>query len=105
MGEFTARSLVSRLNAARRKRANNLRFTLDREPDNKVARDLLDELGNQDPHHARITDLGLERQINTFLRLDSASVKAGIKQQFPDVGDDPDAKTVFLKLRELRNNW
>ena len=85
--------------------ANNLGFTLDREPDNAVAKDLLEELGDQDPNNARITTLGLERQINTFLRLDSPAVRAGIKQKFPDVGDDPDAKTVFLKLRELRNNW
>ena len=65
----------------------------------------LEELKDQDPNDAKITTLGLERQINTFLRLDSASVKAGIKAQFPDVADDPDAKTVFLKLRELRNKW
>jgi hydroxyacylglutathione hydrolase len=85
--------------------ANNLAFTLDREPDNQVAQNLLDELGNQDPNDARITTLGLERQINTFLRLDSPSVIAGVKAQFPDLPDSPDAKSVFLKLRELRNGW
>jgi hypothetical protein len=24
---------------------------------------------------------------------------------FPDIGERPSAKTVFLKLRELRNKW
>jgi len=84
---------------------NNLGFTLDREPDNQVARDLKEELKDQDPNHARITTLGEERQINTFLRLDSASVIAGLKEKFADLPDVPDAKSVFLKLRELRNSW
>lgn len=85
--------------------ANNLEFTLDREPDNKAAKDLLEELQGQDPDNARITTLGVERQINAFLRLDSPSVIAGLKEKFSDLPDTPDAETVFLKLRELRNNW
>lgn len=84
---------------------NNLAFTLDREPDNAAAKDLLVELKDQDPNDARITTLGEERRINTFLRLDSASVVAGLKERFADLPDDPDEKSVFLKLRELRNNW
>ena len=85
--------------------ANNLGFSLDREPDNAVAKDLLDELKDQDPNDAKITTLGLERQINTFMRLDSPSVIAGVKQQFSDLPDEPGEKSVFLALRELRNNW
>lgn len=85
--------------------ANNLAFTLDREPDNAAAKDLLEELKDQDPNNAKITTLGEERQINTFLRLDSASIAAGLKEQFSDLPDTPDEKSVFLKLRELRNNW
>ena len=84
---------------------NNLGFTLDREPDNQAAKDLLDELSDQDPDNARITTLGEERQINTFLRLSSPSVIAGLKERFPDLPENPDEKTVFLKLRELRNEW
>ncbi len=84
---------------------NNLGFTLDREPDNQVARDLKEELKHQDPNHAKITTLGEERQINTFLRLSSPSVIARLKEQFSDMPDEPDEKTVFLKLRELRNGW
>ena len=32
-------------------------------------------------------------------------VIARLREAFPDLPDDPDSKTVFLKLRELRNSW
>ena len=84
---------------------NNLGFTLDREPDNKVARNMLDKYRDQDPDNALVTTLAQERQINTFFRLDSPSVIQKLQQDFPSVGDSPDRRTVFLKLRELRNKW
>ena len=84
---------------------NNLEFTLDREPDNAAARSMLDTFRDQDPAHALVTTLADEREINTFFRLDSASVIARLQEDFPDIGDQPDARTVFLKLRELRNSW
>jgi len=84
---------------------NNLQFTLDREPDNESARQMLSDYGGQDPDNALITMLGQERKINTFLRLDSPSVIATLQRDFPEIGDAPDARTVFLKLRELRNRW
>jgi hydroxyacylglutathione hydrolase len=28
-----------------------------------------------------------------------------LREAFPDLPDNSDAKTVFLKLRELRNKW
>jgi len=37
--------------------------------------------------------------------LTSPSVIARLQESFPDIGDDPDPRTVFLKLRELRNQW
>jgi len=85
--------------------ANNLRFTLDREPDNAKAKALLDTVEHQDPAHARVTTLALEKEINTFFRLHSPSVIARLREVFADLPDDPDEKTVFLKLRELRNAW
>ena len=84
---------------------NNLRFTLDREPDNAAAQRMLTDYAEQDPDNAHVTTLAEERQINTFFRLDSPSVIARLQEQFPDIGDSPDARTVFLKLRELRNAW
>ena len=84
---------------------NNLGFTLDREPDNARARKLKEELKDQEPSHAFVTSLALEKEINTFFRLRSPAVIARLRESFPDLPDEPDPKTVFLKLRELRNSW
>jgi hydroxyacylglutathione hydrolase len=84
---------------------NNLRFTLDREPDNGDAKALLPEVDGQDPATARVTTLDEEKRINTFLRLQSPGVIAALRAAFPDLPEQPDAKTVFVKLRELRNRW
>jgi hydroxyacylglutathione hydrolase len=84
---------------------NNLRFTLDREPDNAVAKQMISEYENQDPADALVTTLAQEREMNTFFRLDSPSVIARLAEDFPEIGDNPDPRTVFLKLRELRNSW
>ena len=85
--------------------ANNLKFTLDREPDNGRAKELLADIENQDPDDALVSTLALEKEINTFFRLHSPTVIARLREAFPDLPDDPDPKTVFLKLRELRNSW
>lgn len=85
--------------------SNNLGFTLDREPDNAKARTLLAEISDQDPADALVTTLAQEKEINTFFRLHSPSVIAKLREAFPDLPDHPDEKTVFLKLRELRNRW
>ncbi|MFQ5618327.1 MAG: hydroxyacylglutathione hydrolase [Rhodospirillales bacterium] len=85
--------------------ANNLRFTLDREPDNGRAAALLEDVADQDENQALVSTLGLEKEINTFFRLHSPTVIKTLRQAFPDLPDDPDPETVFLKLRELRNRW
>ena len=84
---------------------NNLKFTLNREPDNAAARALLSRVAGHDPARSLITTLGEEKQVNTFFRLTSPSVIARLRESFPDLPEQPDAKTVFLKLRELRNKW
>ena len=84
---------------------NNLEFTLDREPDNQRAQQLLADVQDQDPDQALVSTLGLEKEINTFFRLHSPTVIAKLREVFPDLPDEPDAKTVFLRLRELRNSW
>ena len=85
--------------------ARNLAFTLDREPDNAKAKTMLPQTERQDPAKALVTTLELEREINTFFRLTSPSVIKRLREAFPDLPDNPDPKTVFLKLRELRNKW
>jgi hydroxyacylglutathione hydrolase len=84
---------------------NNLRFTLDREPDNKDAKAMLDNVTGQDPNGAYVSTLDVERDVNTFFRLGSPTVIARLREAFPDLPEQPDQRTVFLKLRELRNNW
>jgi hydroxyacylglutathione hydrolase len=84
---------------------NNLNFTLDREPDNARAKALKAEVEGQDTNDALVTTLGLEKEINTFFRLHNPSVIAKLREAFPDLPDELDEKTVFLKLRELRNDW
>ncbi len=84
---------------------NNLGFTLDREPDNAAARALLPGVAGQDPAKSAVTTLGQEKQMNTFLRLDSPSLVARLRESFPDLPDAPDARMVFARLRELRNRW
>jgi hydroxyacylglutathione hydrolase len=84
---------------------NNLRFTLAREPDNAAAQALLPRVAGHDPATGKVTTLGEEKEINTFLRLTSPSVIAALRAAFPELPEKPDPKTVFVKLRELRNRW
>lgn len=84
---------------------NNLEFTLSREPDNEQAKKLLDEIRNQDPDDALVSTLAMEKEVNIFFRLQNPTLIAELKQEFPDMADEPDPKAVFLKLRELRNSW
>ncbi len=84
---------------------NNLGFTLSREPDNERAKALFKQVEQQNPAAAMVTTIALEKEINTFFRLQNPTIIAKLKQEFPEIGDKPDAKTVFLKLRELRNKW
>jgi hydroxyacylglutathione hydrolase len=83
----------------------NLQFTLDREPGNTAAQELLDSAERHTPETVPITTIGEEKRINTFFRLQSPPLIARLRQSFPDIGERPDARTVFLKLRELRNQW
>ncbi len=84
---------------------NNLGFTLDREPGNDAARRMMERFRDQDPNDAKVTTIAEEREINTFFRLDSPGVIEKLAGDFPEIGESPDARTVFLKLRELRNRW
>ena len=80
---------------------NNLRFTLDREPNNRAAAELLQQVESQDPNQALITNLGQERQINTFFRTQSSEVI----QHLPQLPPEASNREVFLALRECRNHW
>jgi hydroxyacylglutathione hydrolase len=85
--------------------ARNLEFTLDREPDNQDAASRVVAAKQQEPAAMSVTTLGEEKRINTFFRLQNPGVIARLRQSFPEIGEKPNPKTVFLKLRELRNKW
>ncbi|MFN3243164.1 MAG: hydroxyacylglutathione hydrolase [Planctomycetota bacterium] len=85
--------------------AGNLRFTLDREPDNAAAAELLAAVDGRDGPDAPVLTLGQEKAINTFFRLRSPSVVAALRRSFADLPADPSDEDVFLRLRELRNRW
>ncbi len=84
---------------------NNLKFTLNREPGNLAAQALLPRVQDHDPASSVVTTLGEEKQHNSFFRLNNPELIARMRDSFPDLAAQPDAKTVFMKLRELRNKW
>jgi len=62
-------------------------------------------VSERDPDDALVSTLALEKEINTFFRLENPTVIAKLREAFPDLPEPLDPKTVFLKLRELRNHW
>ncbi|MEO7852202.1 MAG: hydroxyacylglutathione hydrolase [Rubrivivax sp.] len=84
---------------------NNLKFTLDREPDNAAAKALLPKVSGHDPATSVITTIADEKRHNTFFRLDSATLVAKLRERFAELPAQPDHQSVFTKLRELRNSW
>ena len=85
--------------------ANNLGFTLDREPGNDEARSLLEQVREHDPAQGIVTTLDLEKRVNTFFRLHNPAVIARLREAFPGMPEHPDPHEVFVRLRELRNRW
>jgi hydroxyacylglutathione hydrolase len=85
--------------------ARNLGFTLDREPGNGDAAALLERSRDTAAEDAVVTTLGAEKRINAFFRLQNPAIIARLRERFPDLPEHPDARTVFVKLRELRNAW
>ena len=80
---------------------NNLRFTIDREPHNLRAREMLQNLASSGACEPQtLTTIGIEREINAFFRLDSLEIRQGLKLSLESTD-----KEVFLALRKLRNNW
>jgi hydroxyacylglutathione hydrolase len=85
--------------------ARNLEFTLDREPANRDAAALLESARGTEPAAAAVTTLAEEKRINSFFRLQNPQVIARLREKFPDLGEHPSGRDVFVKLRELRNRW
>lgn len=78
----------------------NLMFTLHCEPDNLKASEFLKKIEHQDLDEIfYVNSMKIEREINTFLRLESPSIKKTLNIM------NGDSKQVFLTLREWRNKW
>lgn len=104
-GQLARLSDATRIYPGHEYLVRNLQFTVDREPGNRPAEALLERLRSSDPAEAPVTTLAEERRINTFLRLDSPALIERLREAFPALDPHPDARTVFLRLRELRNRW
>ena len=87
----------------------NLGFTLDREPSNQAASELAQRVGAHadalSGPSAPILSMGEEKQINVFLRLESAEIIERLSRADGAAAPRPTPRMVFLALRELRNRW
>lgn len=83
----------------------NLGFTLDREPSNQAARELMQRVTGLAAADMPILTLGEEKQVNVFFRLDRPEIIAGLQQTRPAMRSEPTPRAVFLALRDLRNRW
>jgi hydroxyacylglutathione hydrolase len=83
----------------------NLDFTLDCEPSNAAAREMLVRCADLAAEAIPITTLAEERAFNVFFRLDNPEVIAQLRRVRSDWSADPGPREVFLALRELRNRW
>ncbi len=83
----------------------NLEFTLSIEADNQAAKQMLQQANHHSPENQIITNIGQEKAFNTFLRLSETAVIKNLTNRYPELGAEPSRQAVFLKLRELRNNW
>ncbi|MFM1886369.1 MAG: hypothetical protein RL026_1526 [Pseudomonadota bacterium] len=96
---------ATRLYAGHDYLANNLGFTLDREPGNAAATALRERTQGLSGDAMPVMTLGEEQAYNTFFRLRNPLVIARLREAFPGLPADPTPREVFLHLRELRNRW
>ena len=90
---------------------NNLKFTLNCEPDNLMAKEILesrsDMIDEQKDQDFLVTSMKVEREVNTFLRLESEGLRKELLSNSSLALDQTGLtnKQVFLTLRSLRNKW
>lgn len=84
---------------------NNLHFTLQYEPGNLFAKNLLASINCEGGLESPVFTMGEEKQINLFFRLDQQEVIDSVCRAFPGMSAVLDSETVFLLLRRLRDVW
>ena len=82
---------------------NNLEFSLNREPENQYAKDLLYKVKQNTPDTQIVTTLAIEKEMNPFFRLNNFQIISLLKEEFPDISESD--KDIFVHLRKLRDNW
>ncbi len=79
---------------------NNLRFTLNFEPNNQIAKEWLERVAAANYAPGTIqTTIGNEKSFNSFMRLDNNEIISSLALE------NPKPKEVFLALRSLRDKW
>ena len=79
---------------------NNLEFSLSIDPNNLNINNKMKEISNS---NEVLSTIGEEKAYNPFMRIENEILINGLKEKYPDM--DTDQRSVFIKLRELRNNW
>lgn len=83
---------------------NNLRFTLNFEPSNTIAKEWLTKVHEKDYQPGKLnTTIGDEKSFNSFMRLDNKELINSLSLN--DINATSTNKQVFLALRALRNKW
>ncbi len=82
---------------------NNLGFTISREPDNNNAKKMLEEYKKYPENKFIITTMAIEKEINTFFRLDSSGIIDNLSNL--KRAESYNSKEVFIALRALRDEW
>lgn len=78
----------------------NLEYALSIEPNNMSILNKIKDIKNQ---KEILTTIGEEKTYNPFMRYDNQELIQSLKSKYLDLNDDH--RSVFTKLRELRNNW
>jgi hydroxyacylglutathione hydrolase len=107
----TCRTLLARLPASTKiypghdYLMNNLRFTQNVEPGNATAGAWLERCKALAPETMPVMTLTDELTVNSFFRLGEPGLREGLRQRVPELAAGASEREVFLRLRELRNDW
>lgn len=78
----------------------NLEYALSIDSNNQSIKDKIDNIKSVGES---LSTIGEEKLYNPFMRYDNEELVSNLKEKYPDMDTDP--RSVFTKLRELRNNW
>ena len=83
----------------------NLAFTAHVEPANRSVARYQSECAGLAPTDLPILRLADEQAINSFFRLSEPTLIEGLRRISPQLPAKPSSREVFIRLRELRDDW